>query len=102
LREFKHILVVGEASSYSEMMGNIDALRPDAVLFDLHMPGENLLTLREKLPGVKCALVCMSIWTDDESAKFARELGCRVIDKADLVDQLVPAIEAAVQRHAGK
>jgi two-component system, NarL family, response regulator DevR len=101
LRDFKQLVVVGEASNYREMMDGIVALKPDVVLFDLRMPGEtsiNLLTLREKLAEPRPALICMSIWTNEESAKFTGAFGCPLIDKADLGTQLVPAIEAAVNR----
>jgi DNA-binding NarL/FixJ family response regulator len=101
LLDFKHIVVVGEAANYQEMIACAAALRPDVVVFDLRMPGAGnveLLTLREKLAEPKPALICMSIWIDAESTKFSEEIGCPHIDKADLGRELVPAIEAAVGR----
>ncbi len=49
LLELPGVVVVGEAGSVEEAVPLIDALRPDCVLLDVQMPGENGFALLPKL-----------------------------------------------------
>ena len=84
----KDITVVGEAATLSEAIQKTEELRPDAIIFDLHMAdGAN----QHLFDGTK--LLAMSFANDDEAAALAYKIGAaKLLDKLELSNELIPAI----------
>jgi DNA-binding NarL/FixJ family response regulator len=93
------VTVIGEARSYAELLRLVNEDVPDVVLMDLHMPDEgrfNLTLVKNQLRRTR--LLAMSIWDNEESVHLAESYGAfRLLNKANLVSVLVPAIEECVQ-----
>ncbi len=62
------IQVVGEADGASSLFANLDALKPDIVLLDVRMPGQNGIEITQRLkrehPDVK--VILLSTYDDEE------------------------------------
>ncbi len=62
------IQVVGEADGASSLFANLDALKPDIVLLDIRMPGQNGIEITQRLkrehPDVK--VILLSTYDDEE------------------------------------
>jgi DNA-binding NarL/FixJ family response regulator len=90
------IKVVGEAASFQETLKLIEALKPNVVVMDLHMPGEVAVTpteLKDRLDLGASSLLAISIWSDDESHTLAESYGAsRLLDKIEISGTLVQAI----------
>jgi len=90
------IQVVGEAANFQETLKLIEALRPNVVVMDLHMPGEFTVSpseLKDRLYLDATSLVAISIWNDDESHALAESYGAsRLLDKIGPSSTLVQAI----------
>jgi chemotaxis response regulator CheB len=91
-------LVVGEASSYAELVSKLNELNPDVILMDVHMPGLNRIdSFRPRLSG-SCVLA-MSFWNNEETAELvARLVAVDLLDKTNLIPVKIPAIEGCAQR----
>jgi len=91
--------VIGEARSYAELLRLVNEDVPDVVLMDLYMPDEgrfNVTLVRSQLRSTR--LLAMSIWDNEESVRLSESYGAlRLLNKANLVSVLVPAIEECVQ-----
>jgi DNA-binding NarL/FixJ family response regulator len=90
------IKVVGEAASFQETLKLIQALKPNVVVMDLHMPGEFTVSpseLKDRLYLDASSLLAISIWSDDESHALAESYGAsRLLDKIGISGTLVQAI----------
>ena len=91
--------VVGAAGDGLEALRLVTALRPDAVVLDLTMPGLDGLAVavRIRLAGVMAAIVILTVTEDAavvEAALAAGALG--YVTKARAATELVPAVEAAL------
>jgi len=87
--------VVGEATNCAETIKGLKDLRPDVLLFDLHMP--EAMTFREHLDHTK--IVAMTFGADELAKALAEHIGAAVlIDKADLTTDLIPLIVRLTQK----
>jgi chemotaxis response regulator CheB len=92
------IKLLGEASSFAETISMTAALKPDVILLDLHMPDDRSFNpefVKANLSGAR--VLAMSLLGDFESEEEIRLLAenygaLRVLDKAKLCDELIPAI----------
>jgi len=92
------IKLLGEASSFAETISMTAALKPDVILLDLHMPDDRFFNpefVKANLSGAR--VLAMSLLSDFESEEEIRLLAenygaLRVLDKAKLCDELIPAI----------
>jgi DNA-binding NarL/FixJ family response regulator len=68
LTNHSDILVVGEAENASTLFAIIDSLKPDVILVDIRMPGQNGIDVTQRLkrdyPDVK--VIILSTYDDDE------------------------------------
>jgi chemotaxis response regulator CheB len=93
LKPDPRVAVVGEASSYAELVSKLGELKPDVILMDVHMPGLNKLdSLKDRFSGP--CILAMSFWSNEETAELAKGFGAvTLLDKAKLVSTLMTAIE---------
>jgi DNA-binding NarL/FixJ family response regulator len=90
------IQLVAEASSFEELLQMASALKPDIVLLDLSMPGNEMDPDIVRTELSRCAqhVLAFSIWTDDEAQELARRYGStELLDKASLSLTLLSAIQ---------
>jgi chemotaxis response regulator CheB len=91
--------VVGEAANCAETIKLLKDLRPDVLLFDLHMPEshDQPITFREYLDQTK--IVAMTLGTDEIAKALAEHIGANVlVDKADLTTELIPLVVGLMQK----
>jgi chemotaxis response regulator CheB len=89
---------LGEASNFAEAIAMKAALKPDVILLDLHLRDEHSLNpefVKANLFGTR--VLAMSLLCDyeseDETRFLAESFGAvRILDKAKLCDELIPAI----------
>ena len=97
LGSLAHIELVGEAADGDEAVAVVEAVQPDVVLMDLHMPGTDGITATRTIvrrhPGV--AVLVVSMLDDDASVFAAVRAGARgyVLKGADR-EELTRAITA--------
>jgi DNA-binding NarL/FixJ family response regulator len=93
------IELVGEAENYAETIEMTAALRPDLLLMDLHMPGEqkhDAAALSSQLLHSTNRILAISVWNDDATKNLAASLGASaLLDKCNLGVELIPAILAS-------
>src|SRR5882724_11699683 len=96
LSEREDIKVVGEAAKFPEVLQKTTDLKPDVIVIDLHMPGDNFSA--PFLNGHK--LLAISFANDDEAKALAESIGAaKLLDKMELANELIPAIlELAPER----
>ncbi len=90
--------VVGEASDGNGAIDAVRTLRPDVVLLDVHLPGEDGFTVCERLQGF-LPVPDVVLTSSHDVASFRRRLQTSpargFISKADLTsDALVALLEA--------
>jgi DNA-binding NarL/FixJ family response regulator len=94
LKEESFIKIVGEASSFGEMMQMLSDLKPDVLLLDLHLPEERQVSpelLKSQLGSVRT--VAISFSNDDESKALAESYGAStLLDKMNLYTEMIPVI----------
>jgi DNA-binding NarL/FixJ family response regulator len=89
LSEREDIKVVGEAATFPGVLQKATELKPDVIVFDLHMPGNNFSA--PFLNGYR--LLAISLANDDETKQLADSIGpAKLLDKAELANELIPAI----------
>jgi len=90
------IQLVGEATTFDETLRMASDVKPDIVLLDLHMRGEENLDaslVKSRLHACAQHVLIISIWNDDKAKALADEYGATaLLDKIHLGKQLVPAI----------
>jgi DNA-binding NarL/FixJ family response regulator len=103
LFDYPQFEIAGEARDYAETLALVTKANPDLLLLDLRMPGvESRAEVATLATACKCAIVAMTFSTGGEADTLAASSGAfRLIDKAHLYDELVPAMEAAL-RERGK
>lgn len=88
------IEVCGEAVSFSKTLESAAELKPDVILLDLHMPDGGKFkpnAVRQFLSASR--VLAMSLSQEDETVTIAESYGAAtLLDKANLTDELVPAI----------
>jgi DNA-binding NarL/FixJ family response regulator len=97
LKDEVSVQLVGEAKGFAETIQMTVALKPDALLLDIHMSDEldypPALVKAQLLQNVKCILA-MSVWNDEKAHVLAESFGAKVLlDKANLYSTLIPAIK---------
>jgi DNA-binding NarL/FixJ family response regulator len=101
LVEETDIKIVGEASGCVEAIKLMEALKPQIVLMDMHLP-DSTVTRNAQLVSLLslhfAQLIAISVYVDDETTQMACNLGAiRLLDKMNLFSELAPAIrEVAV------
>jgi chemotaxis response regulator CheB len=99
LKSDADVRLVGEASSFLEVMELTAKVRPDVVVMDIHMSDEQIVEpsdLKSRLDG--CHLFAMSFWTDQETNAVANSYGAvTLLDKAKLGDELLPIVRECAQ-----
>jgi chemotaxis response regulator CheB len=98
LEEEPAIKLLGEARNFAEAISMTAALKPDVILLDLHMPDDcsfNPASVKANLSASR--VLAMSLSGDYESEQEIRSIAegfgaVRTLDKAKLLDQLIPAI----------
>jgi two-component system, NarL family, nitrate/nitrite response regulator NarL len=93
------IALSGEAKNYAELVKRLREIQPDVILMDVHMPDEMKLDaawVKTRIQG--SSLLAMSIWNDEDTFRAAQRYGAlKLLNKANLVSVLVPAIRASVR-----
>jgi chemotaxis response regulator CheB len=98
LEEEPAIKLLDEARNFAEAISMTAALKPDVILLDLHMPDDcsfNPASVKANLSASR--VLAMSLSGDYESEQEIRSIAegfgaVRTLDKAKLLDQLIPAI----------
>jgi two-component system invasion response regulator UvrY len=98
------VRLVGEATSFHEVIDLTSQVRPDVVLMDLHMPDQQKVNPSElKSCLVNCQLLAMSLWTDQETKDLAKSFGAvGLLDKANLGTELLPSLKLCAQRRSAQ
>jgi DNA-binding NarL/FixJ family response regulator len=93
------IELAGEAADGATALADIDRLRPDAVLLDLHMPGTDGFGVLRAL-NARQQHTCVIVLTSDVTASVRERcsaLGAHaVIDKQDAVDSIPSALRQLI------
>lgn len=92
LKNYKDILVIGEAVDFSETVQKTSELRPDVVIIDVGLAddAENH-DLASVVNGTN--VVAISFGDDSTIEDRAKKLGATIfIDKMDLGEKLIPAL----------
>jgi two-component system nitrate/nitrite response regulator NarL len=97
LDEQPEIELVGEASNFDQTIELTQALKPQVVIFDLHMPhDESRLTMSEVrycLQSSAVWILAISVWNDDDTRALARSFGANaLLDKLRLTQELIPTV----------
>ncbi len=95
LRDDPEIEVVAECVNFAQTVERASKLRPQVIILDVHMGDERAVTpshLNFGLLGSQ--LLAISLWKDDETKAIAEKFGAAtLLDKANLVTALIPAIK---------
>jgi DNA-binding NarL/FixJ family response regulator len=90
------ILVVGEASDFTETIRLMELLKPNVVVMDLHMPDESRVRptdVKAQLAKGTSLLLAISIWNDPDTVALAHSFGAsKLLNKIELAETLMPAI----------
>jgi CheY-like chemotaxis protein len=96
--------VCGEARTFSETLDLATSLKPDVILLDLHMPDSESPEsefVKFKLLSTSSRIVAISLWQDEETKIIAQGYrAVRLLDKAKLCDELIPAIQRVSRQHS--
>jgi DNA-binding NarL/FixJ family response regulator len=90
--------ITGELASFNELIAALRSTKPDVVLMDLHMPGEELADIVKQYMDGTC-LIAMSLWDDAETHSLAESFGAaRLLNKSTLATTLVDAIHECMNK----
>jgi two-component system nitrate/nitrite response regulator NarL len=90
--------ITGELASFNELVAALESMKPDVVLMDLHMPGEEHAGMVEESMHGTC-LIAMSLWDDAETQGLAEYFGgTRLLNKSTLATTLVDAIHECMNK----
>lgn len=95
LSAYPFIELAGEAADGATALADVERLRPDAVLLDLHMPGTDGFGVLRELQARGERLPVIVLTSDLTAGVRARcsALGAHaVIDKQDAADRIAPAL----------
>jgi DNA-binding NarL/FixJ family response regulator len=104
LKNESRIEIVVQASSFAEVLELTTALKPDVLLMDVHMTAKNgkASVVSHLLPSTR-SILAMSVYNDIEAKELATNLGVSLLlDKCNLVEELVPAILRSARRNGSK
>ena len=90
--------ITGELASFTELVATLESMKPDVVLMDLHMQGEDQADkVKEHMQGT--CLIATSLWDDAETQSLARDFGAaRLLNKSTLATTLVDAIHECTRK----
>jgi two-component system nitrate/nitrite response regulator NarL len=92
------ISITGELASFTELLATLKSVKPDVVLMDLHMPGEEHAGMVEESMHGTC-LIALSLWDDAETQGLAEYFGAtRLLNKSTLAATLVDAIHECMNK----
>jgi DNA-binding NarL/FixJ family response regulator len=92
------ITVIGEVSTYRDLLKELDGSTVDVILMDIHMPGLRDSDSFKDLPRRFC-IPGMSFWANEETSHIAAEFGAvQLLDKGNLVSTLIPAIKECARQ----
>jgi DNA-binding NarL/FixJ family response regulator len=96
------ISVVGEASNFLETIQKTAELYPDLIILDVNMVDRNHIALTEAKYLLNSAKVlAISFGTDDRTTELLDSVGAvRLLDKAELSNELIPAILELAPAHS--
>jgi two-component system response regulator DevR len=94
LKEEPRIEIVGEASELSQTLRMAEALKPQVIVMDLHMPNTASIAPSEaKSRLAKTRLLAISVFDDEETKAMADSFGAvTLLDKMKLGTELIPTI----------
>jgi DNA-binding NarL/FixJ family response regulator len=96
------ISIVGEASNFLETIQKTTELHPDLIILDLNMPDRSHIAPSEAkrlLNGAK--VLAITLGTDDLKEELLESVGAvRLLDKAELSNELIPAILELAPAHS--
>ena len=93
LEENPMIELVGEAVSFAQTIQMANDLKPQVVLLDVHMKDQATFTPEDIKTQLDGLIVAISIANDGETKALADSFGAvTLLDKAELVDELIPTI----------
>ena len=96
------VLLIGEASSFREVIDRSSEFHPDVVLMDVHMGDERKVKPSDLKTGlINCQLLAMSLWTDEATKVLAKSFGAfMLLDKTKLGSELLPSLILCAQRRS--
>ena len=97
-----HFDVIGAAGDGVEAVRLATALRPDAVVLDLSMPGLDGLAVADRIrdAGLRAAVLILTVSEDPVLAEAALAAGALgFVTKARAATDLVPAVRAVLAGH---
>jgi DNA-binding NarL/FixJ family response regulator len=101
LSDREDISVVGEASNFLETIQKTTELYPDLIILDLNMLDRNHIAPSEAkrlLNGAK--VLAITLGTEDFNEELLDSVGAvRLLDKAELANELIPAILELAPAH---
>lgn len=98
LLQAESISIAGELASFAELVATLKSMKPDVVLMDLHMPGEEEAdTVKENMHGT--CLIAISLFDDAETKSLAESFGAaRLLSKSTLAMTQVDAIHECTNK----
>jgi chemotaxis response regulator CheB len=94
LAQYPKIELVGEAVSFAQLIQMTNDLKPQVVLMDLHMKDQATVRIEDMKTQLNGLIVAMSLANDGETKALADKCGAvTLLDKTELVDDLIPTIE---------
>jgi DNA-binding NarL/FixJ family response regulator len=74
--------LVGEAVSFSEAMTRAAEIRPDVILFDIHMPDDKQFdpaVVKSRFLECSKLLLAISVWANEDTGSLATRYGATVL-----------------------
>jgi two-component system nitrate/nitrite response regulator NarL len=98
LLQTESISIIGELASFAELVATLKSMKPDVVLLDLHMPGEEEADIVKEHTHGSC-LIAISLFDDAETQFLAESFGAaRLLNKSTLATTLVDAIHECTSK----
>jgi DNA-binding NarL/FixJ family response regulator len=73
LKDESNIEIVGEASSFAEVLELTAAQKPDVLLMDVYMTDGKVCVRSQPLPSAR-SILAMSLWNDNETKELGTNL----------------------------
>ncbi len=102
LRSEPDVEIVGEGADGQEALDLTRALKPDALILDINLPGMNGLQVTRQLRSERCAtaVVLLTAYNDAEQVLHAFKAGCSAYCPKDVTPhKLMQVLRLVVQGH---
>jgi DNA-binding NtrC family response regulator len=98
LLQSEPMFISSELATFAELVAALKSMKPDVVLMDLHVPGEDQADkVKEHMDGT--CLIAMSLYDDLESQALAAHYGAvRLLEKSTLASTLLDAIRKCTSK----